>query len=199
MFKNVKIIDWDAIFYSVIFFWPTVMFSLPIAFLIGYTAKAYLEGEDIFKGLHLYDVLTIIVTGLIFLSFLACMRWAWNKTAFLIIESDGEWIGRNTFYITLWRIPPTHLRRVEGVFSRSNDENGNGFSYSGHFLILRDTATHISMVHTSQPLENGTLGFFQGLGFPGEIVLLPGPNGGKITPCHAWNKSGPVFPHGERL
>ncbi|MBU1108468.1 MAG: hypothetical protein KKB51_17465 [Candidatus Riflebacteria bacterium] len=196
MFNTVKFSDFDPVLYSAFFSWLTFLSTLPYIAALWDFVKSRQSREEIlrsFRQANQAEMAAFIFFVILWLIILAGMRWAWKKPAFLCIEKNGEWVIRNSFYLANCRIPPEQPRQIEWVFSKSYDDNGPDYSFSGYFLILRDNAPPISMQHSSQPMKDGTPDFFQQLGYPDGINMLTGLNGGQLTPRLTWNSSGPII------
>lgn len=193
MFDKIKSFDIGTFVLSGFAFWlfflyAPLMVMWPFAIL-----KEYLDGKDIFRQIYPYGIIVIIVSLIIFFFVLAGVRWSWTRTTFFIIEKNGEWVCRNSIYYAIHRIPPHVPRRLETVFNRSKDENGSGYIFSGLFYILQNTDPSIHMEGSADQLPNGESDFFHKLGFPDELVLSTGPNGGTTTDWYTWSSTGPVF------
>jgi hypothetical protein len=120
--------------------------------------------------------------------------WAWKGTAFFSIEPDGEWIGRNAYYVTQWRIAPEQPRQIEGDFKKSFDDNDRDWQHYCTVTFLQRSVPLATMIYMSEPLPDGKPDFSRRLGYPDDIFTLPGTRGGQLTPPHTWSASGPVFP-----
>ncbi|PKL44250.1 MAG: hypothetical protein CVV41_06335 [Candidatus Riflebacteria bacterium HGW-Riflebacteria-1] len=193
MFDKIRLIDWDTIVYSVIILVPAVLFTLPLLVLSFHTFKEYQAGKAIFRGLHPGDYVTIVVGGLLYLLMLLGIRWSWKSPAFVCVENSGEWVCRNSYGYSLLRIPPHMPRRIESTCSKSFDDAGVEFEYSVRMQIQTESAPPVAMTFMSQPLENGEPDFYQKVGYPANLVLLPGANDSKLTPWHGWNTYGYVY------
>ncbi len=137
---------------------------------------------------------TIVCLAIIYGPFLAGLWWSWNKLALLMIESDGEWVARNSFYIALLRIPPTQPRQLETCFHREfYEDSGKDYYYTGDLRILVPGRPDAAIRATCDEQPDGEPDFFTKFGYGTDTVMLEGPQGGRMTPLHTWGASGPVF------
>lgn len=193
MFDKIRITDWNSIIYSIIILWPTFMFSMVYIALAWHFVKDYRAGLEMLKNLRTNEIVIFVVAGLISLPFFIAMYKALHWPAFLCIEDNGEWRCRNTFYYTLAVVPPEMPRRIEGSFTLTRHESSTEKFFTGYMKVWPENDSPFSLAYTAYPLENGEPDFFKKFGYPDSLVLMPGPDGGKITPWHAWNNYGYVY------
>lgn len=137
---------------------------------------------------------TLIGLAIIYGPFLAGLWWSWNKPVIFMVERDGEWILRNSFYIALLRIPPDQPRQLEGCFQREFREDSlRDYYYVGDLNILTPSQPGITIRVTCDAQPDGNPDFFEKFGYGGATPYLAGPHEGTMTPMHTWNASGPVF------
>jgi len=190
VFEHVRIFDWDVVIYTVILSIPLALFTLPGVAMVYWGFRDGL-GDVVFST---EVVAGILGYGLFLLVLGSGLCWAWRKTAFFSIEPTGDWVGRNAFWVPLWRIPPGQPRQIEGTFEESIDENGGGMRHYCTITVFQAAGPVATMVYMSDPLPEGRPDILRRLGYPDDPFSLPGPSGGRLTPWHTWSSSGPVFP-----
>jgi len=194
MLGHVRNVDFASIVFTGIILFFTVFLGWIIVRqilrpLIFPTAEE--ATSPVFKNTRFVPLLMAL--GIIYGPFLAGMWWSWNKTAFFLIETDGGWTFRNSYYIALLRIPSDRPRQIEASLQREvSGDSASEYFYSGKVYVLLPSGVGVAMNVTCDE-KNGQPDLFQKFGFANTAAYATGPHGGPITPLHTWSASGPAF------
>lgn len=196
MFEKIKIVDGGTIAITGIIVFFLIFLGWIIAGqilrpMLFPTAKEALDPsyESTYRRIP-----TLIGLAIIYGPFLVATWWSWNKPVLFTVERSGEWTFRNSFYVSLLKIPSDQSRQIETNFHREFHEDSERESYfAGTLHVLLPSATGITIRATCDEQADGRPDFFEKFGYGSVTAYLAGPHGGQMTPLHTWNASGPVF------
>ena len=139
----------------------------------------------------------LVCLSILYGPFVLGMLWAWTKVCFFIVEPDGSWTLRNSFYISIGQIPPETPRTLEVLVKEiAGNQNTRKIQryYDGEVWITPENQHSFSLSNiVLEKASDERPAFLVNLGYTDPDSPTPGPNGGTLFPKHTFSASGPVF------